>query len=85
MCVCGLCVGMFPFRTTAAVGDMACLLHNETVGGIAGGRGGKRSHKGQKRHFTSEDEIRQQQAKEEKEKAWRVSRRHQPVKYAESE
>ena len=43
-----------------------CLL-------LSGGRGGKRSHKGQKRHFTSEDEIRAQQEKEEKEKAWRVS------------
>ena len=40
---------------------------------LLGGRGGKRSHKGQKRHFTSEDEIRAQQEKEEKEKAWRVS------------
>ena len=39
---------------------------------LLGGRGGKRSHKGQKRHFTSEDEIRAQQEKEEKERAWRV-------------
>ncbi|BFZ03874.1 hypothetical protein BsWGS_06913 [Bradybaena similaris] len=40
-------------------------------GGGAGGRGGKKSHKGQRRHFTDEDELREQAQKAEKEKAWR--------------
>ncbi|RUS91374.1 hypothetical protein EGW08_000891 [Elysia chlorotica] len=40
-------------------------------GGRGGGRGGKKNHKGQRRHFTDEDELREQAQKAEKEKAWR--------------
>ncbi|GFO02091.1 28 kda heat-and acid-stable phosphoprotein [Plakobranchus ocellatus] len=40
-------------------------------GGGRGGRGGKKNHKGQRRHFTDEDELREQAQKAEKEKAWR--------------
>lgn len=42
------------------------------LGGTGAGRG-KRSHKGQRRMFTNEEELAQQHEQEEKKKAWRVS------------
>lgn len=42
------------------------------LGGTGAGRG-KRSHKGQRRIFTNEEELAQQHEQEEKKKAWRVS------------
>lgn len=40
-------------------------------GGRGGGRGGKKNHKGKRRQFTDEDELREQVQKAEKQKAWR--------------
>ena len=41
---------------------------------LTGGRGGrgKVNHKGQRRHFSDVDELKQQEEKLAKEKAWRV-------------
>ena len=44
---------------------------NRVVSG-RGGHGPKKNYKGRARHFTSADEIRAQQEKDEKERNWRV-------------
>ena len=41
---------------------------------VGGPRGNKKTHKGQRRHFTDESEIKQAAEKEERQKEWRVFR-----------
>merc|ERR1712012_1011340 len=44
------------------------------MGGGGVGRGAKKNYKGQRRHFTDEDELKNQAEKNEREKEWRRQR-----------
>jgi len=55
-----------------------CILYIQRKmprgGGAGAGRGAKKNYKGQRRHFTDEDELKNQAEKNEREKEWRRQR-----------
>lgn len=50
-------------------------------GGRGGGYGPKKNYKGQRRHFTDAEELKQQQERDKKQQDWRVMRLHPRGRY----